>query len=678
MSPRLDTATRELLITLPEHQSADHGDSNLQQALALAAEGWHVFPIRPGTKVPLFPNPHKNEERKSRCRGECGQIGHGAWDGTTDADTIRKWWGQHPNAGIGANLGDDRIAFDVDLNHGGRYLESFPHTRKHLSGRGNGNGHLIYKYDPATAAAAIQSGNGALGDGMDIKTGRGSYIIMPGTRHEDTGKLYTVAPDNAGIEHVLLDSEVDAIFAEAGLPSPSVRRHKTGSKQEASRGTATPRGSLLSELLSNPPAEGGRNDWLAKVAGHKASRHRSEPDLFEVELRVANGLLTEPLDEAEFQKTIWSVWDIEQSKPQLLTEDAREKAIEEAADRLRIAAAARRRVADEQRLDADNPGRMVDGGEFTLDIPDGTPAVWGDGGQVLWAEGEALMVVGPPGVGKTTLSNQLVRSRIGLGGDVLGLPVVPSKRRVLYLAMDRPRQIARSLRRSFRPHERQMLDERLVVWQGPPPADLAAHPETLLDMAKQASADTVIIDSLKDAAIGLTEDEVGAGYNRARQLALAAGVEVLEIHHMVKNGANGTKPNNLQSVYGSAWLTAGAGSVILLWGEAGDTTVELVHLKQPAETLGPWQLHHDHQAGVTTVLQGTTTIDLLLSAGDRGLSAADLASLRDDDSRAGKEKARRDLQRLVRQELATEAVGERAGQSVAIFRATPETRGQVF
>ena len=42
-----------------------------------------------------------------------------------------------------------------------------------------------------------------------------------------------------------------------------------------------------------------------------------------------------------------------------------------------------------------------------------------------------------------------------------------------------------------------------------------------------AKADTVIIDSLKDAYIGLTDDEASAAYNRARQTALQAGVQVV-------------------------------------------------------------------------------------------------------------------------------------------------------
>ena len=58
------------------------------------------------------------------------------------------------------------------------------------------------------------------------------------------------------------------------------------------------------------------------------------------------------------------------------------------------------------------------------------------------------------------------------------------------------------------------LDERLRIWPGPPPHDLARHPSLLARLCDQAGADTVVIDSLKDAALKLSEDEVGAAYNR--------------------------------------------------------------------------------------------------------------------------------------------------------------------
>lgn len=329
--------------------------------------------------------------------------------------------------------------------------------------------------------------------------------------------------------------------------------------------------------------------------------------------------------------------------------------------------------------------RFFDGASFILDAPDKVPSLWGDGDDCLWAEGEALMLCGPPGVGKTTLTGQVLRGLLGLQPKVLGLPVRETRRNVLYLAMDRPAQIARGLRRTFKETDRQVLRERVRVWPGPPPGDVARHPTVLLSLAQLADADVVIVDSVKDAAVGLSDDEVGAGYNRARQQALANGVEVLELHHMVKRGANGAKPKELADVYGSTWLTAGAGSVALLWGAAGDPIVELVHLKQPASEVGPWKLQHDHDGGVTTRFVGNDILEIVAAAGWAGLSAKDVAKTMYDAEKptpSQVEKARRQLEKRVADGLLARGDQSRdswsGGKDAAIYRVAggPESQSR--
>ncbi|MDI3331750.1 MAG: AAA family ATPase [Micrococcus sp.] len=244
----------------------------------------------------------------------------------------------------------------------------------------------------------------------------------------------------------------------------------------------------------------------------------------------------------------------------------------------------------------DTGRQFEDGGEFIFNTPDMPTAVWGQGHDVLWAEGEALMIYGGSGVGKSTIAGQLVRALILADGDVLGHPVAPATGRVLYLAMDRPRQLARSLRRQFHPAHRGEVSSRLVIWQGPPPEDLAENTGLLAQMCREAGASHVFVDSLKDAAVGLSDDKVGAGYNRARQAALSDGVQVAELHHQVKQRADG--PKGIDAVYGSTWLTAGVGSVIHLDGAPGDAVVKLRHLKQPADTVGPFDVIHDPDTGL--------------------------------------------------------------------------------
>jgi replicative DNA helicase len=304
---------------------------------------------------------------------------------------------------------------------------------------------------------------------------------------------------------------------------------------------------------------------------------------------------------------------------------------------------------EELRRPTNTTARMVDGGSFILDLPDNVPSIWGEGNRVVWADGEALMLVGPPGVGKTTLAGQLVRSRL-VGGSVLGMPVEATSSQVLYLAMDRPKQIARALARTLGSHDRETLSERLTFWEGPPEADIAVKPELLLELAQGAGADTVVVDSLKDAAVGLSTDDGAGGYNRARQLCLANGVQVLELHHMVKRGEGGNKPTTLADLYGSIWIAAGAGSVVLLSGDPGDPVVQWKHLKQPAEEVGPIYVQHDHAAGTSSIYGGVDLVAVARRAGGEGITAKAYAELIYETTKPTKaqiEKARRALNREV-------------------------------
>ena len=319
-----------------------------------------------------------------------------------------------------------------------------------------------------------------------------------------------------------------------------------------------------------------------------------------------------------------------------------------------------------ERASRQDGSRLVDGASFVLDVPDAIPALWGQGDRVLWAEGESLMICGLPGLGKTTLAGMLLRAQLatGIHEQVLGLPVAPVSGKILYLAMDRPRQIRRSLHRQFSAVRRDVLAQRLVVWQGPPPEDIAANPQLLVEMARDAGAKVVYLDSLKDAAVGLSEDAVGAGYNRARQMLLADGVDLIELHHTVKRGNNGAAPSGLADVYGSGSLTSGAGSVVMLIGESGDPIVGMRHLKQPAAEVGPLTLLHNERAGTMHSQTKDDTVALVADAGDQGISAKELAVVmfeKKAPTRGEVEKARRALEREVARGLLTEMPGAKGG-----------------
>lgn len=315
------------------------------------------------------------------------------------------------------------------------------------------------------------------------------------------------------------------------------------------------------------------------------------------------------------------------------------------------------------------PDRAVGGGSFLLDLPEGIPAVWGEGTSVLWPQGEPLYIAGGVGTGKTTLGGQVAFARVGIGpGRVLGLPVEDDGGRLLYLAMDRPAQIARALARMVTDADRATLDRRVTFWRGPLPFYLPDNTDQLVALARKYDATTIVVDSVKD--LGQVEKpEVGWAVNAAFQACVAEGIQVAAWHHQRKASGDNKKPTTLSDVYGSHALTAGAGSVVLLWGAPGDPVVELTHLKPAADVLGPWQLTHDHDAGRTTVDTPPDPL-AILAAAPAGMTARNLAQKltgKANPSASDTEKARRHLARLVKIGAASKREGDKSAQRAALY-----------
>ena len=99
----------------------------------------------------------------------------------------------------------------------------------------------------------------------------------------------------------------------------------------------------------------------------------------------------------------------------------------------------------------------------------------------------------------------------------------------------------------------------------------------------------------------------------------------------------------------------------MLWGDAGDPVIELDHLKQPDEPVGPLRLLQDHARGTTTVLDDADAFTIVLGARD-GATASDVGcQLYGDESRNSREKAKRQLDRLVREGRLHAQEGTRGG-----------------
>lgn len=193
-----------------------------------------------------------------------------------------------------------------------------------------------------------------------------------------------------------------------------------------------------------------------------------------------------------------------------------------------------------------------------------------------------------------------------------------------------------------------------------------------------------MIDSLKDAMSTLVDDALANAFNNARQRAMRDGVEIIELHHQRKSteGTPRTVKPTLDRVYGSTWITSGAGSVLFVSGEAGDLAVDIHHLKHPTGEIGPLQVIHDHERGTTTVDPAFDPAQILRQRPD-GLTVRELAAIQSgaaNPGRAATEKARRILDRLVKAGLAAKGegiAGGTGGGQQARYRASARHIGAV-
>lgn len=249
--------------------------------------------------------------------------------------------------------------------------------------------------------------------------------------------------------------------------------------------------------------------------------------------------------------------------------------------------------------------RMLDG-SAVLDLPAFEP-LWGFPDAPIAAAGQPWGIFAMDGTGKTTAASQLVKVRVrltGWGETMWGEPVAALEggKRVLYLAMDRSRQILESFQRGVDDRHRAELAERVRIWPGPVPYNLSFGPgrDWIVRKAEQVRAGMIVFDTRKDIGSTIEAKEV-IGFNQTVQTLTELGIEVLILGHLNKGKrSNGWRPS-LDDVSGHREVFSGLGSVLALHGTAGSTTIEALHLKPIRGIHRPTPIVHDHIAGRSDV-----------------------------------------------------------------------------
>ncbi|WP_368664896.1 AAA family ATPase [Mycobacterium sp. E2733] len=391
--------------------------------------------------------------------------------------------------------------------------------------------------------------------------------------------------------------------------------------------------------------------------GRVAMNHANTQDFNVRDFEAAKADIFERYADPDDSKFAEHVWDATRRR---LVEDAGSREVH-------------RLIA--HRLTEAQSGGAMDGLQFLTSRPEHTP-LWGDGSKLLWARGQGLLICGPQGVGKSTVAQRLILARMGLIPAILfDHTVAEDDRPVLYLAMDRPDQIHDSLLRMVDPSkldedEVAKLKRQLIVWPKQPPFKADLDPERFAQWVAEEGRDpgVVVFDSVKDMLTSIVTDEAGLAFNTTVQLILANGTDTVGNHHQRKPTVGNFKPDKLADVYGSTWLTAGQGSVVLLWGEPGARSVELRHLKPIRERVGPLAVNFDHATGRANGGEPMTILmNLAVTSGKDGMTLDDAVravrgtTRADDTWRAHSQAVKRLLDKLVERALLKKIDGQRGG-----------------
>lgn len=276
-----------------------HPQGTLAIAQSLAALGLNVFPARYEDKAPIVKWTEYKERRTENLlatwfgggtkRNYWVMTGRMSGHVVVDADSPEgdRWWREQ----FGDELFDSTA--QVKTRNGTHYWFAIP------------EGWDPERHIPSWSLHDVDQDNGHVPTmiSFDFRADA-TGVIVPPSVHE-TGHVY---------EWVIPLEEAHA--APSGMLDGSTRAQAPRAAGETSGGTARDAGgatrSMLVALLQRPPSGdgSGRNDWLARVAGHYAKQYHNQRDLYDLHCQQAYEQIPDKtgFGEDEYKKTLESVW----------------------------------------------------------------------------------------------------------------------------------------------------------------------------------------------------------------------------------------------------------------------------------------------------------------------------------------------------------------------------------
>lgn len=229
----------------------------LSAALAYAARGWHVLPLKFNSKLPATQN--------------------GLHDATGDSLKIESYFKDKTlNLGIRTGQISGIVVLDIDQKGGGwdsitPHLRSFPLTYTIYTP--NGGAHLYYK----APAEPLKNKVGIL-PGVDFRAEGGYVVASPSTLDSGTYEADFDCQEIADLPQFLLELIRDK-------PQPAAR----------------------SVATSGDIPEGGRNDYLARAAGAMRNKGMSAAVIYAALSELNLERCNPPLDDEEVETIARSV-----------------------------------------------------------------------------------------------------------------------------------------------------------------------------------------------------------------------------------------------------------------------------------------------------------------------------------------------------------------------------------